>query len=415
MLNRIFDKGETLKNQVKKIIGKKKIATDMLLNIIATAIPTITLQLLILPRLARYMSDEKYGLLVTVLAILNVVPSTMGNTLNNIRLIYGGECVEGKAEDYNVILLILAILNLCVVGLFSWIYEKTITFTSLLLTLIASTLWLCREYYIVTFRIKINYVFIVISNILMVIGYAIGFEIFKIKGHWQYIYIFGNLLCLIFITCKSNLYREPIKISKEFKRISWQTALLFFSNILTRITTYADKLLIFPILGGATVSVYYAATLFGKVVSLAIMPVSSVMLSYLSKEKVKDDDAFKKTFVSSAIVCLVGYLGCLLISRPVLSMIYPQFVDEAMQYVIWTTGTVVISALISVLNPFVLKFFDMKWQMAINGGAAITYIILSMGLLSVWGLTGFCIGALLTNILKLGLMIFIYEKCKARP
>ena len=60
-----------------------------------------------------------------------------------------------------------------------------------------------------------------------------------------------------------------------------------------------------------------------------------------------------------------------------------------------------------------MKFFDMKWQIAINGGTVIVYLALGISLLIPLGLMGFCIGALLTNVIKLLFMIFIYYRCKA--
>lgn len=395
--------------------GKRKIIFDVLLNIVATAIPTFVLQFLILPTLAGHMSDMRYGLLVTILALLNVVPATLGNTLNNIRLIIGNE--KEKVEDtrdYNVLLLFMAGINLITVALFSYFYERDITLISLFLTLLVSVLWLLREYHIVAFRIQLNYIYITVSNVIMVAGYGVGFVLYRILGHWQLIYVFGHLFSLIFIFSKSSLWKEPYKRSEQFIYIGWQTVLLFVSGLLTRITTYADKLLIFPILGGATVSVYYAATLFGKVVSLMITPISSVMLSYLSKSKRKNDDTFKLALLSSAIVCTICYFFCIAISKPVLGFLYPQFVDEAMQYIWLTTGTMVLSALISIVNPFVLKFFDMKWQIAINVVYVALYVGVSMSLLGVFGLFGFCIGTVISTALKLLFMLYIYNQCKEK-
>lgn len=390
---------------------KKKIAFDMLLNIMATAIPTFVLQLLILPALSRYMEADIYGLLVTILALLNVVPATLGNALNNIRLIFSkAEEPEEQAADYNVILLIMAGLNLVVVAAFSIFYERHISAVSLFLTLVVSVLWLYRDYHLVAFRLNINYIFIVVTNLIMVLGYLVGFLLFRSTGQWQFIYILGNLLALLFIFSKSALWREPLRISKNFWKISSQTGLLFTSNMLTRLTTYADKLLIFPILGGATVSVYYAATLFGKVVSMAITPISSVMLSYLSKVSKKNDSTFRLAFFSSAAVCIVGYFVCLAVSRPVLGWLYPQFVDGAMRYITITTGTMVLTALISIVNPFVLKFFDMKWQVAINSLYAALYIGLSLALLGNFGLYGFCVGTLIATAMKLLFMLFVFER-----
>lgn len=75
------------------------------------------------------------------------------------------------------------------------------------------------------------------------------------------------------------------------------------SNVLARAINYADKILLYPLLGGTMVSVYYAATVFSKVVSLAITPINSVALSYLSKINKKTNSLFKWTYIVG-IVCV---------------------------------------------------------------------------------------------------------------
>ena len=393
---------------------KRKIVLDMILNIVATAIPTIVLQLLILPALAWDMPDEKYGLLVTILAFLNVVPSTMGNVLNNIRLLYNNKYIEKKYEgDFNIILLLLMGINIIVVGVFSYSYENTLTIFSLLMTLFVSVVWLAKEYFIVAFRLKIDYVAIMINNLLQVAGYCLGYVIYRFIGQWQFIYLTGYIVSLVYIFMHCSIWREKFRITPLFKDTTWQSALLLASNLLNRVITYADKILIYPILGGEVVSVYYAATIFGKIVSLIITPVNSVVLTYLSKLKKKQDTMFKTAFLIGICVCFIGYVCCIAISRPVLGIIYPQYVNDAMQYIYITTGTTVLYALISIVNPFILKYFPMKWQIAINGGTALFYVALCMTLLHFFGLYGFCIGALMTNLFKLIFMLFIYLKCKA--
>lgn len=400
---------------MSQLSGKKKIVFDMLLNIVATAIPTFVLQLLILPSLASHMTDERYGLLVTILSLLNIVPATMGNALNNIRLVEGNEEAETeKVRNYNAILTALSLVSLGIVLGFSLYYERTVSPVSLGLTLLVAVLWLLREYHLVAFRLKLNYVHITISNIIMVAGYAAGYFVFLRTGHWQIIYLLGLAFSLVFIFMKSSLWREPFKTDGRLKRIFSQTSLLALSGMLLRVTTYADKMLIFPVIGGALVSVYYASTLFGKIVSQVITPISGVMLSYLAKASRKNDDLFRLTFLSSAAVCLVGYFACVAISRPILGWIYPQFVDGAMQYIWVTTGTAVLTALISIINPFVLKFFDMKWQIAINGLYVALYVALSMALLGAKGLYGFCVGTLVATSLKLLFMLAVYYRSKEK-
>lgn len=395
-------------------MNKRKVIFDMALNIIATAIPTFVLQLIILPNLAKYMSDDNYGLLVTVLAFLNVMPSTMGNVLNNIRLLYNENYIETHNEgDFNILLMILEGVNFLSVVVFLFYYDSNLTLFTALMTGFTALLWLAREYFLVAFRLIINYKAILLCNLILVGGYGIGYLMFLGTKVWQLIYITGLLCSLIYCFIRSRLWREPFKITPLFKRTSTQGTLLLIAKILNRLLVYADKIIVFPVLGGALVSVYYAATVFGKVVSLMITPVNSVVLTYLAKSKKKKDSMLKSALLIGSAVCAVGYVVCVLISCPVLSILYPQFVDKAMNYILLTTGTTVLYALISIVDPFIMKFFDMKWQIAINGGTVIVYLALGISLLIPWGLMGFCVGALLTNVLKLLFMIFIYYRCKA--
>lgn len=384
----------------------KKVIFDIFLNLGSATISTFVLQLMILPAIANHMSDEQYGMLVTILALLNVIPATLGNVLNNIRLI--SDRGTPKSGNYNLLLIILSVFNIIIIACIDFFYEKNISLINLFLTLLASVIWLMQEYYVVTFRLQINYTEVLICNIILVLGYSIGYVLFLIHGYWQHIYILGKLLSLIYILRKSPLKKEGIRRDKNFNYLAKETGLLSISNILTRITIYADKLLIFPILGGTTVAIYYAATLLGKVVSIVIIPISSVMLTYLSRLDTKNDFLFKNTLICSSIICFIGYIFCLVITKPILSFLYPRFVKDAMQFIPITTITMVITSLITIINPFVLKFFEMKWQIVINAVYVLIYVLCSMVLLHYWGLFGFCLGSLVATCCKLITLLFIY-------
>lgn len=140
----------------------------------------------------------------------------------------------------------------------------------------------------------------------------------------------------------------------------------------------------------------------------------SVALSYLSKINKKTNSLFKWTYIVGIVVCGIGYIMTIILSRPVLSILYPKYVDAAMQYIWITSGTIVVSVLTSMITPFVLRFFDIKWQIWINGITTIMYIIISLSLLKLGGLMGFCIGALLANIIKLLITTYVYLKKTSR-
>lgn len=394
------------------LMNKKKIIFDMFLNILAVSIPTFVLQLVILPSVSNYLPDERYGLLVTILSFLNVVPSTIGNVLNNIRLLFNNDYIENnEIGDFNLLALILAVIDVLLTIVFVLFYERSVSPFRLILVVLVSVLWLYREYYVVTFRLKIDYIKILICNFLRILGYFIGFLIFRQTLQWEWIYILGLLFSLLYCLIMGTLWKEPIKRTSLFKKTSTQGLMLVIAKVLNRSISYADKMLIYPILGGAVVSVYYAATIFGKVVSLMITPINSVALTYLAKVSTKKNSTFKSALMIGSCVCVLGYVACLLVSRPVLSILYPQYVDQAMKYIAITTCTTVLYALSSIVDPFIMKFFDMKWQIVINGSTVLVYLVICLTLLKFWGLMGFCIGALITNALKLLFMIFIYFRC----
>ncbi len=69
-----------------------------------------------------------------------------------------------------------------------------------------------------------------------------------------------------------------------------------------------------------------------------------------------------------------------------------------------------LNLLFYVVKSFVLRFFDSKYQIYLNGGSALLYVLLGGALCSGYGLMGFCIGALITNISKLVAVLVIYKK-----
>lgn len=389
--------------------NRKKVILDMLLNIISTAVPTIILQLLILPSIANFVDENKYGLIVTILAMLNVIPATMGNSLNNIRLVYEEKYKENKTKgDFQLVLVICETVNILLIFIISWYYLGKFDVINILLIIITGILWLGREYHIVAFRISLNYKAILLNNLYLTLGYGLGYIVFKITNYWQFIYILGMLISYVYIYINSDICKEPFVKTIFWKNVLKDNLLLLISVILARLINYADKLLLYPLLGGAVVSIYYVATIFGKVVSMAITPINSVALSYLAKIKNKPDHLFKWTYMMGIMVCVIGYILVIIFSKPILKIIYPMYVDEAMKYIYITSATICINVLTSIITPFVLKFFAMKWQIVINGVTTACYVIISVILLHFYGLAGFCIGALLTNVIKLLITTLVY-------
>lgn len=392
-------------------LSKKKVISDLILNLVASVIPIMVLQLVIYPLVLKHSNATLYGTMVAVVSVLTVVPNTFGNVLNNIRLLKNEKYKEDKLSgDFNPILLAEGLISTAIILTVQFIMFPEGNACNVLLICIIGILLEAYAYYSVTFRLTLDYVAIVITNALLGIGFFLGFLLFRVTGYWEYVYILGYLLALIFVFLKSSLWKEPLKLTVLFKLTLKDNLLLLISGILYSLLNYADKLIIYPLIGAEAVAIYHVASIFGKIVSMGVSPLNSVMLSYLAKmEKISKN--FLVLLVSGSFgISLVGYFACLLVAKPVLGIIYPSVVDTAMVYMPITTAIAMLTMLISVYYSFVLKFCAMKWQVVIDGVALLVYAFLSITLYRAFGLYGFCVGVMCSFAVKLAIMLIIFFK-----
>lgn len=387
---------------------KKKIFFDVILNIIATAIPLLILQLISLPIVAYKLGGDNYGVIITLISLFTLLSIPFGNVLNNVRLLLNEEYKEKNISgDFNILLVWSLIICSCLMFLGVSYYSETFSILDTILTITIACLILIREYLMVGFRITLNYKAILYNNLILGLGYLLGTYIFYLTGYWYLIYIIGSLMSLVYITKNSNIIIEPYIKTYLFRSTSYKSLILFSSTFLKTLLTYADKLILFPLLGPNIVSIYYTATIFGKMFSMVITPINSVILSYLTRI---DKLSKKSLFLLIIIMSMIGFTGyfiIILISKPLLFMLYPNWASESLKLIYVTSATVIFEVMSSVINPFILRFNNINWQILINGSNVIVYIIFTLIFYSHYGLLGFCIGVLVSSIYKLIIMIVI--------
>lgn len=388
---------------------KKKIIVDAILNIVSTTMPIIVLQIIIFPLLANKLGNNDYGLFVTLVGLFTLVSHPFGNSLNNVRLLQNNEYKKKNIQgDFNLLLLWSLVINSVLIIAGTLYYEKSLSLLSIILIATISSMNLIRGYLIVAFRLTLNYKAILLNNLILILGYTIGFFLFIITNYWQFIYACGYFLSLIYIIKNSSLVSEKVEKTPLFKGTAYKNFILFVSSFLQSSLSYADRLLLFPLLGPQAVSVYYSAAILGKIISMGVGPISSVMLSYLAKmEKIKMKSFFYLlTFI--AIVGMLGYFICIILSRPILEILYPNWVEESMDLIYITTATAIFNVMSSVINPLILRFKNINWQILIGGVNFSIYIIGIIVFYNLYGLVGFCFGILIASIIKLLLMIFVF-------
>lgn len=387
---------------------KKSTITQFIYNIIGTTLPTLMLQLLILPLIAKDMDGDAYGFVLTMVASVMMFSSGIGNVLNNIRMLYEDEYDARKSRDDFGLLFAANACVIVFVTLGILFYYGTDDAATYFLTLLMSVLVYAKDYYIVRFWIDLDYLGILICNSVCTLGYAAGYGIFRLGGNWQLIYIVGNLTSLLYTIWKYPI-RTPFFVRTAlFVSMTKRYCALTAATLLGRSLQYIDRLLLYPLLGGEEVTIYYVSTLIGKTISMALGPLNSFLLSQISKKKHMSRRLFGKLLLGTAGIGFLGYWVCIVAAKPLLGILYPQWIEQSMKYIYITTLTAIISAISMVVNPIVLRFCNMNWQILINGMCFTVYLAVSLLLLNGFGLMGFCVGNMLANAIALILMVMIY-------
>lgn len=393
--------------------SKRQICIDMILNIIAVTVPVVILQLVIYPITAEKIGGEEYGLMLTVYSIWIMISNSLGNVLNAIRLLYDHEYKEKNIEgDFMFLCRKWGLINCALICGIIIFYCKEVNLEHIILGIIVSLLIFIKAYTEVGFRIILNYKAIVINNILQSIGFLIGFYITIKFEVWECIFIFGYLMSCVYCILKTKLYKESYRKTELFKCVNKDINNLILATVIGTMMDYADKLILYPLMGGTAVSIYYTATILGRVVGMLTGPINSVILSYISKWKENKKHILTKAIGLGVCLCIIGYIITIFVSKPVIGLLFPQWVNEVMIYLPVTTINVLLLALISMVSPFILKFCDMKWQIMINGISVGMYFICSLTLWNFFGLMGFCIGTIIGSFTKLLIMLILYYNRK---
>lgn len=387
--------------------GKFKIALDVILNLVGTLIPVAIIQLIIFPQLAKNVATENFGLIQSTMALVYLIGATLGDSLCSARLIKEQEYKKKELiGDFNLLNIGSIMFLVIATPIILILYFKIKVISEVILSCVVMILSYCCGYFFVRYRLEINYVQIFINHIAGSAAYLAGYGIFLLLGTWQLIYIVYFMARLLHLLPKSPLLKEPIKKTELFQELVNTCVGLNVSALLSKMLSYFDKIILFPILGGYLVSIYVTANILGKLIVQITTPITNVILTYLSKEDSISKRTWNQVLFCGGLIGFISYFICIEISRPLVYIFYPQWAQEAIIYIPVTTASLCFASYSSLLTPFVLKMIDARWQIAISGSGVIIYVFLIL----IWskeGLMACCYSILISNIVKTVLTILI--------
>lgn len=387
----------------------KKTYKDLLLNTMAIGLPIAVLQLFIYPNLARELGSEKYGLLISIYSIWILVSSPLSNALIAVKLVNNNKYQnEGIIGDYPVISRRWAIVISIITFLLVWIYIGRFSILHILLGTISALLIYYETYYECSFRIEINFLNILLCKIILVIGYIFGYLFFLRTKYWEFIFIFGYGLAFLFCYYKSNFKKESYIRTKLYYYIVKEFNYIAVANFINNLSTYADKLILYPLMGGDVVTVYYTSTLIGKVISLGANSLCDVILSYISKKASNNKDCNTKALIVLFFIVVLCYIGVVYVSNGIIGFLYPQLINDVERYLPLASAISMLDIFGTIIYPFTLKFCSTKWQVLISLSSTSINYISSLLLWRIYGLVGFYVGAIIGQLTRIILLLYVY-------
>jgi O-antigen/teichoic acid export membrane protein len=375
--------------------AKRKILSNTICTIAGALVLNGVLQLLIYPGLNRNMGTEGYGSILYVMAFVNILGPSIGQSLNNSRLVLRRSLPVSNG-DYNTVVLLFSALGIGATLL--------ITGGSLpqagaaLLTGLLILLTNFRYYGDVEYRLSLNYQRFLVYDCCCAAGYGIGYLLFRAGGSWYLIFLAGETAALLYVGVTGTIFRDFFRRTEHFGTVVSRGGTLAVSYLITNLTLNMDRIFLKHALGNTAVSRYYVMSLIGKTLVLFVAPVNTILISYLTKGKIRMD---KRRFLLASgaglLVSAAFFFFCQIASPIFIRLFYPDLA-KGMGGLLWIVNLTQILAMLSAyLFIIVLTFTGERWQLGLQGAHLVLLLVLVFALTPIGGLKGFSIGVLLAN------------------
>lgn len=385
----------------------KKIGLDFIINIFASGLMTIVLQLLIYPLFSQKLSSAQYGVILTIMAIVNTFIGTVGNSLNNVRLVCNDQYDKKDNGDFNILLFIGSLSAIVACFSIMKVYLD-LPFNENILILLALLFGIARTYYSVSFRMELDFKKVFFCNLCISIGYLIGGIFVWLGVSWIIVFIFGEVAGLLYL--KKYSFVISLELRRTFNLGETTKKYIFFAGaaLISNAIVYLDRLFILPVLGAENVAVYSVSSIFGKTIGMAMLPVAGVLLGYFAqKEFYMSRKIFNMVSGVSFAICTLFYLVSLVAAEPVINILYPSLVDRAKQYMYLANLAAVIEVFAGMLSPIVLKYGRSYWQIIVNMVYGILFCSLGIFFSLNYALLGFCYATLIANSVRVVILYVV--------
>lgn len=379
----------------------KGITGDFMYSMMGLIVMNGVIQLALYPFLSKQLGTDEFGVVLTLISLISIMGSTFGTAANYSRMVTRMKGQDSNG-DYNIFLLLIAILSVFVsIGGLLWLHKfSVIAEVGYLILMIVTVL---RYYSDVEFRLNLNYKRFFIFYLLISVGYLVGIGLFFITHSWIIAMLCGECLAVGFVIVTGSIYKGNLfKRSEYFKDNMRSLLILSGTELIAAVILNADRLILQAIDGGTSVTIFYAATLIGKMVSLISTPLNGVIIGYLTKyEGGIKKSSFVKLCIGSIVGSFIINVLCFGVSFVFVRIMYAEIFNLVKPYLWFANLGQVFYFIANTLTVILLRFTDEKYQLIINVLFLIVFVVIAIPMTIGFGLWGMAIALVAVNLIKI--------------
>ena len=394
----------------------KKLAAGTLYTIGGALVLNGVLQLLVYPQLAARLGAERNGSVLFVMAFVNILGPSIGQALNNSRLVLRRD-MDVRNGDYNLLVLALSAAGILIsliacgsvikgTGLFAVSDPAVFAGGAFVLAGLLILLTNFRYYGDVEYRLSGDFRSYFFYYAVCGAGYILGYLLYLLTGVWYLIFLAGEAAALVYVYVRGRIFRPFADRSDFFSTVRRRGTLLVLSYLVTNISLNIDRIYLKAALSGEAVTEYYVVSLIGKTLVLFIAPINTVLISYLTKDNVR---LTRKRFLlfagAGAAVSAVFFILCEIGTPIFVRLFYPSLYESVRDL----TAVVNLSQILAMYSAYlfiiVLTFTGAHYQLLLQGVHLVVLTALMMLMTGQGGLKGFSTAVLIANALRIAAVI----------
>lgn len=367
---------------------------DSVINIVAFTILVGAQQLLAFPVIAKNISPDNFGMILIMMGIVNVF-SVLTSNLPCVHLV---SPTDYKRNSYNYLFIsiLLFIFLVSLILAFS-IFNKTGGLTKLCFIILCQST--CFRAFITTnYQIENHFKSVVNQNVFYVIGMILGLFVCNFSSNWLILFITADFFSLLYSWRKIN------KVCKQYYSIKFSLKeLTNYVNFITKdIISYLlnlfDRFIIYPILGGTSVSVYYSMMSVSKLFSLVLNPLSVVLFMKMSITGIEKMLILNRISLVSILFMILSSLLFIIIIPFYVKIFYPTYVASIEGVYIYVAILSGISCSLIMFKSLIIKLCPLHKLRNIYMQYMILFLVLSIVFVYKFNLIGFVIVNIVLNV-----------------